>query len=212
MDRHGHRLALPCDLLCDRFRSGVWENQVSRINKREDPLHETHQLNVNGLRACLTHALPTALPRWTPIFSRYRRPRCSPVRRILPRSYTEYTYSAEKKGLLRHGLLVQAGAAGRDHPGDRAGGADHEAGAHAGIPGLLSGELLHPQQPGRAEAAGLPHDLGGRLPRLPAGAGREKAGDPVRRPERSPHRNGHQERKDQPDERRLYRPGAGQDD
>ena len=37
VDRHGHRLALPCDLLCDPLPQRGMENQVSRIKQKGGP-------------------------------------------------------------------------------------------------------------------------------------------------------------------------------
>ena len=169
--------------------------------------------NVNGLRACLTHGFADSFAALDADIFSVQETKMQPGQAdFAPEGYTEYTYSAEKKGYSGTAcwcrqvpLAVTTGIGLEEH--------DHEGRVLTlEYPGFYLVNCYTPQQPGRAEAAGLPPDLGGRLPRLPAGAGREKAGDPVRRPERGPHRNGHQERKDQPDERRLYRPGAGQDD
>ena len=54
--------------------------------------------NVNGLRACLKKALRTCSTRWTRTSSAFRRPKCSPDGRICAAGYTEYIYSADKKG------------------------------------------------------------------------------------------------------------------
>ncbi len=56
--------------------------------------------NVNGLRACLKKGFEDvpSTP-WTPTSSACRRPKCSPARRTSrPAGYTEYIYSADKKG------------------------------------------------------------------------------------------------------------------
>mgnify|MGYP003179803196 CR=1 FL=1 len=158
--------------------------------------------NVNGLRACLTHGFADSFAALDADIFSVQETKMQPGQAdFAPEGYTEYTYSAEKKGYSGTAcwcrqvpLAVTTGIGLEEH--------DHE------------GRVLTLEYPGfYLVNCYTPNSQdGGRLPRLPAGAGREKAGDPVRRPERSPHRNGHQERKDQPDERRLYRPGAGQDD
>ena len=133
--------------------------------------------NVNGLRACLKKdfmASFTALD--ADIFCLQEtklQHHAGQVELELP-GYHQFWNSAEKKGLFRHSLLVQNGTAGSDHR-HRAGTArPRGTGADAGIPRLLSGKLLHPQQSGRAEASGLPYGVGGCLPCLPAGTGRKK--------------------------------------
>ena len=66
-----------------------------------------------------------------------------------------------QKGVFRHGGADQGGAPVR---GVRLRGRcppPRGAGHHGGISGILSGVLLHPQQSGRAEAAGLPDAVGG---------------------------------------------------
>ena len=78
--------------------------------------------NVNGLRACLTHGFADSFAALDADIFSVQETKMQPGQAdFAPEGYTEYTYSAEK-GLLRHGLLVQAGAAGRDHR-HRAGGA-----------------------------------------------------------------------------------------
>ena len=68
--------------------------------------------NVNGLRACLTHGFAESFAALdADIFSVQET-------KMLHRIYI----LGREEGLLRHGLLVQAGAAGRDHR-HRAGGA-----------------------------------------------------------------------------------------
>ena len=79
--------------------------------------------NVNGLRACLTHGFADSFAALDADIFSVQETKMQPGQAdFAPEGYTEYTYSAEKKALLRHGLLVQAGAAGRDHR-HRAGGA-----------------------------------------------------------------------------------------
>ena len=63
--------------------------------------------NVNGLRACLKKALRTCSTRWTRTSSAFRRPKCSPDRRILRPRAIPSTSTAPTKGLLRHGHLGQ---------------------------------------------------------------------------------------------------------
>ena len=80
--------------------------------------------NVNGLRACLTHGFcRQLLPRWTPIFFSVQETKMQPGQAdFCPGGLHRIYILGREKGLLRHGLLVQAGAAGRDHR-HRAGGA-----------------------------------------------------------------------------------------
>ena len=79
--------------------------------------------NVNGLRACLTHGFADSFAALDADIFSVQETKMQPGQAdFAPEGYTEYTSSAEKKRLLRHGLLVQAGAAGRDHR-HRAGGA-----------------------------------------------------------------------------------------
>ena len=54
--------------------------------------------NVNGLRACMAKGLPTSCRRRTRTSSACRRRKCRRSRRISTSGYTEYWFSAEKKG------------------------------------------------------------------------------------------------------------------
>ena len=72
--------------------------------------------NVNGLRACLTHDFAASFAALDADVFSVQETKMQPGQAdFAPEGYTEYTYSAEKKGLLRHSLLVQDRAAERDH-------------------------------------------------------------------------------------------------
>ena len=71
--------------------------------------------NVNGLRACLTHDFAASFAALDADVFSVQETKMQPGQAdFAPEGYTEYTYSAEKKGYSRHGLLVQDPAAGRD--------------------------------------------------------------------------------------------------
>ncbi len=117
--------------------------------------------NVNGLRACLTHDFAASFAALDADIFSVQETKMQPGQAdFAPEGYTEYTYSAEKKGYSGTAcwcktapLAVTTGIGREEH--------DHEGpGADAGISRLLPGQLLHAQQSGRPEAAGLPHDLG----------------------------------------------------
>ena len=117
-----------------------------------------------------------------------------------------------EKGLFGRGAVFQIGAAGRDlRHGDRR-ARPRGPRDHGGLRGLLSGHRVYAQLAGRAQAAGLPHALGGRFPRLPAKAGCGKAGHRVRGHERRAQGDRPEKPQDQPPQRRLYGRGAREDD
>ena len=137
--------------------------------------------NVNGLRACLTHDFAASFAALDADIFSVQETKMQPGQAdFAPEGYTEYTYSAEKKGYSGTAcwcktapLAVTTGIGREEH--------DHEGRVLTlEYPGFYLVNCLHAQQPGRPEAAGLPYDLGGRVPGLPAGAGREKASHPLR--------------------------------
>ena len=72
--------------------------------------------NVNGLRACLTHGFAESFAALDADIFSVQETKMQPGQAdFAPEGYTEYTYSAEKKGILRHSMLVQNGTAGSDH-------------------------------------------------------------------------------------------------
>ena len=172
--------------------------------------------NVNGLRACLKKGFMasfTALD--ADIFCLQEtklQHRAGQVELELP-GYHQFWNSAEKKGYSGVAVFTRAEPLSRDlRPGTWT-EHDHEGRViTAGISRVLPGLLLHPQCPERAQAPGLPDDLGGRLPGLSPGPGREKAGDPLWRPERGPPGDRPEKPQDQPAQRRFHRRGAGEDD
>ena len=132
--------------------------------------------NVNGLRACRPTGFADSFAALDADIFSVQETKMQPGQAdFAPEGYTEYTYSAEKKGYSGTAcwcrqvpLAVTTGIGLEEH--------DHEGRVLTlEYPGFYLVNCYTPQQPGRAEAAGLPHDLGGRLPRLPAGAGREKS-------------------------------------
>ena len=122
--------------------------------------------NVNGLRACLTHGFAESFAALDADIFSVQETKMQPGQAdFAPDGYTEYTYSAEKKGYSgtacwcrEQPLAVTTGIGIEEH--------DHEGRVLTlEYPG--SGcELLHPQQSGRAEASGLPHGVG-RTPSAP---------------------------------------------
>ena len=146
--------------------------------------------NVNGLRACLTHDFAASFAALDADVFSVQETKMQPGQAdFAPEGYTEYTYSAEKKGYSGTAcwcktapLSVTTGIGIEEH--------DHEGRVLTlEYPEFYLVQLLHPQQSGRPQAAGLPDDMGGCLPRLPAGAGCQKAGHPLRRSERGPSGN-----------------------
>ena len=126
--------------------------------------------NVNGLRACLTHDFAASFAALDADVFSVQETKMQPGQAdFAPEGYTEYTYSAEKKGYSGTAcwcktapLSVTTGIGIEEH--------DHEGRVLTlEYPELLPRQLLHPQQSGRPQAAGLPDDVGGRFPRLPAG-------------------------------------------
>ena len=143
--------------------------------------------NVNGLRACLTHGFAESFAALDADIFSVQETKMQPGQAdFAPDGYTEYTYSAEKKGYSgtacwcrEQPLSVTTGIGIEQH--------DHEGRVLTlEYPGFWLVNCYTPQQSGRAEASGLPHGVGGCLPCLPAGTGRKKAGDPVRRSECCP--------------------------
>ena len=143
--------------------------------------------NVNGLRACLTHGFAESFAALDADIFSVQETKMQPGQAdFAPDGYTEYTYSAEKKGYSgtacwcrEQPLTVTAGIGIEQH--------DHEGRVLTlEYPEFWLVNCYTPQQSGRAEASGLPHGVGGCLPCLPAGTGRKKAGDPVRRSECCP--------------------------
>ena len=146
--------------------------------------------NVNGLRACLGKGFLGLLRRGQGadvICLQETKMRPEQADFDLP-GYHRYWNSADKAGYSGTAVFT------RQEPLDVTCdfGIDahrHEGpGHHGGVPGVLSGVLLHPQLQGPAGPAGLPDGLGGRHPGLSAGAGREEARGVLRGPERGPSR------------------------
>ena len=105
--------------------------------------------NVNGLRACLTHGFAESFAALDADIFSVQETKMQPGQADFAPEATPNTPICREKGLFRHSLLVQNGTAGSDHR-RRAGTArPRGTGADAGIPRLLSGKLLHPQQSGR---------------------------------------------------------------
>ena len=155
--------------------------------------------NVNGLRACLTHDFAASFAALDADVFSVQETKMQPGQAdFAPEGYTEYTYSAEKKGYSGTAcwcktvpLSVTTGIGIEEH--------DHEG-------RVLTLEypqfyLVNCYTPNSQD--GLKR-MGGRFPRLPAGAGCQKAGHPLRRSERGPRGDRHQKRQNKPDERRLY--------
>ncbi len=78
--------------------------------------------NVNGLRACLTHGFADSFAALDADIFSVQETKMQPGQADFARRATQNIHTRPRKRLLRHGLLVQAGAAGRDHR-HRAGGA-----------------------------------------------------------------------------------------
>ena len=116
--------------------------------------------NVNGLRACLTHDFAASFAALDADVFSVQETKMQPGQAdFAPEGYTEYTYSAEKKGYSGTAcwcktppLRVTTGIGREEH--------DHEPRADAGISRLLPRQLLYSQQSGRPQAAGLPDDVG----------------------------------------------------
>ena len=170
--------------------------------------------NVNGLRACLKKGFLDFLPTGGP-------------RLLLPSGDQDGAGTggcgAERRGL---GVLELCGEEGilrhrRFHPptslwlwptvwtrtGTTTRGGSSPWSMRASIWSAAT-----PQLPGRPEAAGLPHGVGGRPAGLPHVPGPAQAGGLLRGPERGPPGDRPEKPKDQPEQRRLHRPGAGKDD
>ena len=169
--------------------------------------------NVNGLRACLTHGFADSFAALDADIFSVQETKMQPGQAdFAPEGYTEYTYSAEKKGYSGTAcwcrqvpLAVTTGIGLEEH--------DHEGRVLTlEYPGFYLVNCYTPNSQDGLKRLDYRMTWEDAFRAYLLGLDAKKAGDPVRRPERGPHRNGHQERKDQPDERRLYRPGAGQDD
>ena len=78
--------------------------------------------NVNGLRACLTHGFADSFAALDADIFSVQETKMQPGQADFAGGLHRIYILGREKGLLRHGLLVQAGAAGRDHR-HRAGGA-----------------------------------------------------------------------------------------
>ena len=160
--------------------------------------------NVNGLRACLTHDFAASFAALDADVFSVQETKMQPGQAdFAPEGYTEYTYSAEKKGYSGTAcwcktvpLSVTTGIGIEEH--------DHEGRVLTLEYPAFTSSTATPQQPGRPEAVGLPDDMGGCASAPTCWSWMPKAGHPLRRSERGPRGDRHQERQDQPDERRLY--------
>ena len=126
---------------------------------------------------CWARALPRPLRSWTRTSSVCRRRKCSPAKaEFSPEGYQQYSVQRGRKRAIpgtavftRRAPLAVSYGIGKEEHSPR--GPRH----HAGIPGILSCERLHAQQPERAGAPWLPHAVGGRPARLSVRAGRKKS-------------------------------------
>ena len=94
--------------------------------------------NVNGLRACLTHDFAASFAALDADIFSVQETKMQPGQADFAPEATPSTPICREKGLLRHGLLVQNGPAGRDHRHRQGGARPRGPGADAGISRLLS--------------------------------------------------------------------------
>ena len=202
--------------------------------------------NVNGLRACLTHDFAASFAALDADIFSVQETKMQPGQAdFAPEGYTEYTYSAEKKGYSgtacwcrQPPLAVTTGIGIEEH--------DHEGrvltleypafylvncytpNSQDGLKRLdyrMTWEdafrayllALDAKKPvilcGDLNVAHTEQDIkNAKTNRMSAGFTDQERAKMTELPECRPHRTGHQERKDQPDERGFHRPGAGQDD
>ena len=118
--------------------------------------------NVNGLRSCLTKGFLEYVKQEDPDIVCLQETKLQPEQAVFElEGYHRYFHSADKKGYSGTAVLTKeeplSVVYGFGDDVHRPRGAGH----HGGISGILSGVLLHPQQSGRAEAAGLPDAVGG---------------------------------------------------
>ena len=118
--------------------------------------------NVNGLRACLKKGFEDVFNTLDADFFCIQETKMQPGQAdFAPEGYTEYIYSADKKGYsgtaiwAREPALSVRYGLGRGYPQPR--GPRH----HAGIPGLLPREPLCAQLPERVGPHRLPYAVGG---------------------------------------------------
>lgn len=104
--------------------------------------------NVNGLRSCLTKGFLEYVKNEDPDILCLQETKLQPEQAVFDlEGYHRYFHSAVKR-LLRHGGADQGGAPVR-HLRLRSGYPPPRGpGHHGGVPGLLSGVLLYPQQSG----------------------------------------------------------------
>ena len=101
--------------------------------------------NVNGLRACLKKGFEDVFNALDADFFCIQETKMQPGQAdFAPAGYTEYIYSADKKGYSGTAIWALWPRRGRPQPR----GPRH----HAGIPGFLSGQSLRAQLPERAGA------------------------------------------------------------
>ena len=118
--------------------------------------------NVNGLRSCLTKGFLEYVKQEDPDIVCLQETKLQPEQAVFElEGYHRYFHSADKKGYSGTAVLT------KEEPLSVVYGFGDDVHRHEGrvitaeYPEFLSGVLLHPQQSGRAEAAGLPDAVGG---------------------------------------------------
>ncbi len=105
-----------CRVTCfvPRFRSGVWKNKYHGVTiKRRQTCMKLISWNVNGLRACLTHGFAESFAALDADIFSVQETKMQPGQAdFAPEGYTEYTYSAEKKGYSGTACWCKTAAAG----------------------------------------------------------------------------------------------------
>ena len=115
--------------------------------------------NVNGLRACLGKGFLDFCAQADAdiICLQETKMRPEQAQFDLP-GYTRFWNSADKAGYSGTAVFTREEPLAVTYD-------------YGGVSGILSGVLLYPQLPGGTQAAGLPHDLGGRPAGVSSGAG-----------------------------------------
>ena len=88
-----------CRVICfvARMKSGAWKTNIRHNNKEKSM--KLISWNVNGLRACLTHGFAESFAALDADIFSVQETKMQPGQAdFAPEGYTEYTYSAEKKG------------------------------------------------------------------------------------------------------------------